>query len=225
MPPHELYYSIFSKRNKALWRSVQDEGELSYNSVGPAGNFSDDSYEPGTTLGSLIARHGHGLCLDVGCGLLPRPVYMRDAKQCQFMGIDPIATGNAKFYGRREFPFAQAIGDYLPFRRESFDCVIFSSSIDHQFSPKKALREARRVLKPGGLLFVVETIRPNDTAYRRWKVQATLLGMARYNRFHCWAFTAKSLPRLIESAGFEVIQTDMVASAEMFVLAKVAQLY
>lgn len=40
----------------------------------------------------------------------------------------------------------------LPFRDESFDCVIISEVLEHLIDDREALREVSRVLKPGGVL-------------------------------------------------------------------------
>jgi SAM-dependent methyltransferase len=86
-----------------------------------------------------------GRVLDVGCGPQARPSY---AEADQFVGIDPLRGGD------REFAFVQGIAEYLPFRDDVFDRVLFATSLDHMLSPKRALAEARRVLKPDGLVCV-----------------------------------------------------------------------
>lgn len=50
--------------------------------------------------------------------------------------------------------FAQADGRRLPFRDASFDTVLSHAVIEHVADPAAYLAEARRVLKPGGTLFL-----------------------------------------------------------------------
>lgn len=52
----------------------------------------------------------------------------------------------------------------LPYRDSSFDWVISNSIVHHIPEPLDALREMVRVLKPNGLLFVRDLLRPIDTA-------------------------------------------------------------
>ena len=47
---------------------------------------------------------------------------------------------------------AVAMAEYLPYQREHFDVVVAADTIEHTFSPVKALAEIRRVLKPSGAL-------------------------------------------------------------------------
>ena len=54
----------------------------------------------------------------------------------------------------RAFEFVQGLGEYLPFRDEWFDQVLFATSLDHMLVPRRALAEALRVLAPGGAINV-----------------------------------------------------------------------
>jgi SAM-dependent methyltransferase len=85
-----------------------------------------------------------GTVLDVGCGTQRLPTYA-DVGSCRFIGIDPL-PGLAE----RSFEFVQGLGEFLPFRSDCFDQVLFATSLDHMLVPRRALSEARRVLRPGG---------------------------------------------------------------------------
>jgi len=50
----------------------------------------------------------------------------------------------------------------LPFARRSFDAVISNSIVHHIPKPREVLAEMARVLKPGGVLFVRDLMRPDD---------------------------------------------------------------
>ena len=196
---------VVGRRTFSLWKQVQAAGEESYQADGPVGNFSHDNYHPSIVLGQELRRGKGGLFLDVGCGLLGKPVYMKETEgHCRFVGIDPVATGDRALYQPREFDFLQAVGDFLPFRGGSFDGVVFSSTLDHHLKPDLALAEAYRVLKPGGELYVVETIRRVNKVYIKWLIKLIIFGSARFNRFHCWAFTRRTIRKKIENTGFEI---------------------
>jgi len=89
-----------------------------------------------------------GIVLDVGCGTQYLPTYA-DTSACRFIGIDPL-PGEPE----RAFDFVQGIGEYLPFRDDSFDQVLFATSLDHMLVPRRALAEARRIVRPGGAVNV-----------------------------------------------------------------------
>jgi ubiquinone/menaquinone biosynthesis C-methylase UbiE len=46
--------------------------------------------------------------------------------------------------------------DNLPFENDHFDRVLFLESMQHSYKLKATLKEAYRVLKPGGILFVLD---------------------------------------------------------------------
>ncbi|MDB5595001.1 MAG: 2-polyprenyl-3-methyl-5-hydroxy-6-metoxy,4-benzoquinol methylase [Hyphomicrobiales bacterium] len=54
--------------------------------------------------------------------------------------------------------FRVGSGEDLPYPAGHFDIVIFSNSLHHMPTPAKALSEASRVLKGGGLLYVMEPV-------------------------------------------------------------------
>lgn len=198
----EVIVGRYGRRALEAWKVVQAEGERSYEEVGPVGNFSVESWEPAIEAAEVFVATADepAIVLDVGCGLLPEPSYvkvLRSSWRCQVVGVDPI-LGEP-----RSFLFVQALGDFLPFRAGAFDAVLFVSTLDHMISPLHALRGARQVLRPGGWLLVEETVRSVDRLYRRWRARR-LVGPARYNAFHNHAFVPKTLRRVVERGGFEV---------------------
>jgi len=58
----------------------------------------------------------------------------------------------------------QARADELPFEEGEFHAVISNSLLHHLARPAEVLREAVRTLRPGGLLFFRDLIRPRDAA-------------------------------------------------------------
>ena len=52
----------------------------------------------------------------------------------------------------------------LPFDDDSFDCVTSRLSAHHYARPEAAVAEAARVLRPGGLLLLSDSVAPEDPA-------------------------------------------------------------
>jgi uncharacterized protein YbaR (Trm112 family) len=55
------------------------------------------------------------------------------------------------------FPFVQGVGELLPFGTGSLDFAIVQGVLDHVSDPEAVIREVRRVLRPGGSLWMMIT--------------------------------------------------------------------
>lgn len=188
-------------RGLTLWQKLQNTAWRDYQS-GDEDVFSAEDDPMGRGVGQIINQAGDGLFLDVGCGVLPLPGYVAvSSGSISWIGIDP-------FFGdvARQFPFAQALGEYLPFQPQVFDGVLYAGTIDHVVDPLRSLERTRNIIKPQGKLFVWYNLRRVDSRYIAWKTMRTLGFAWRYNKNHQWVFTHKSLRTLIESAGFAIEQ-------------------
>ena len=100
-----------------------------------------------------------GRVLDDGCGGGGMCVSLAEETD-RVTGIDLDARfGDAGTRLSREknvsnLAFSQADGTALPFGQASFDLVISHSVIEHVAEPAEYLREAKRTLRPGGLMFL-----------------------------------------------------------------------
>jgi SAM-dependent methyltransferase len=100
----------------------------------------------------------------------------------------------------------------LPFADKTFDVYVSLGVIEHfEQGPHKALKEAFRVLKPGGIAFVST---PCLNLVRRCIVHPVrnlyfLFQRMRRRKNHFWEyrFTPKELRNLLQEAGFEISET------------------
>jgi SAM-dependent methyltransferase len=68
-----------------------------------------------------------------------------------------------------EAELVEAPAEGLPFEDSSFDTAIFTLVLCTVPDPEAALREAGRILKPGGQLLFVEHVRSSEDGLARWQ--------------------------------------------------------
>lgn len=118
--------------------------------------FAPSAWE---TLAEIFARFAGGThlrILDIGCGSGgSRAVYAAHAEQ--YVGVDLSLDALRVAKSRlRELDWWQGDASVLPCRDASFDVVAFSSVLHHLGDRRAALREASRVLRPGGSVFAFD---------------------------------------------------------------------
>lgn len=94
--------------------------------------------------------------LDVGCGDGRLAAALPQYRWC---GVepDPVLREAARARGVRVLP---GCAEELPFPDGAFDAACLFDVLEHLEDDRAALAEARRVLKPGGLLFVSVPLHP-----------------------------------------------------------------
>lgn len=119
-------------------------------------------------------------------------------------GIDVVAkliNAAAKKYPGAKFKLGDA--HQIPFDDNYFDLIVCSETLEHVIDPLKVCREARRVLKKGGVL-VMEL----DTGSRLFTFLWyfwTHFGAGRvWDNAHLHQFDHKTLPQVISRAGLRV---------------------
>ena len=122
-----------------------------------------------------------------------------------------IASPACTVAGRdSQTPAVQADGAVLPFRDGTIDAVTLINVLDQASDPLTILREAHRVLVTGGLIALRV---PNARFHRPWVRLLSSLGPLVRSRewdtypiVHHFAFTPVGLRRLVERAGFRVLE-------------------
>lgn len=151
-------------------------------------------------------------CLDVGCGDGHVVGPWAIARNIRYVGVDIAESAVELVRTRGLEAFRVEDSGILPFSDRSFDAAISLEVIEHLFQPEATIREALRVVKPGGLLFVTT---PN-VAYWRRRMDFALIG--RWNPFgynlavrepwndpHIRFFNTGSLSRFLKKVGCEQI--------------------
>ncbi|RMD83541.1 MAG: class I SAM-dependent methyltransferase [Candidatus Dadabacteria bacterium] len=106
--------------------------------------------------------------LDLGAGTALIPIELcRCAARCRVWAVDVSAAmlelarlrvAEARLAGR--IVLVRADAKQLPFRAASFDTVISNSIVHHVPEPLAVMTEAWRVVRPGGIVFFRDLLRP-----------------------------------------------------------------
>ncbi len=195
--------------------------------------FAPEQVTPERTrlFGSLLdrlaalgqARDERPRLIDVGCGGGHLAALAR-RRRWLALSTD-IAHPACAVAGRDgETPAIQADGALLPFRGATVDMVTLVNVVDQAHEPLTILREAHRVLVAGGLLALRV---PNARFHRPWARLLIALGPLVRSRgwdtypvVHHFAFTPSGLRRLVERAGFRVLEVSNSAPASREPVAK-----
>lgn len=121
-----------------------DTGTESYQGLPPT-SCSTEAHPQSLLFRAFLRPYLRGFVLDIGCGPQPVPSYLADYPPARITGIDPISKPED-----HPFAFVPGVGEYLPFADASFDVLVSGTTLDHYYLLDQGLREAARVLVPGG---------------------------------------------------------------------------
>lgn len=113
-------------------------------------------------LSPLLAALSGKLVLEVGCGT-GRWLARGRRKGARMIGIDISANmlRLARAHSlRAKFDLISAHASFLPFKSDTFDCILSVTTLQHVLDPKRLTEvasEIRRTLRPDGLLILLET--------------------------------------------------------------------
>lgn len=138
----------------------------------PAGSYADLGVGDGLLTMMLAEVADNVTAVDISSEMLSQLRHRAESK-----GLHNIQTVEAD------------ISD-LPLPDDSHDLVVLSQALHFVQAPLAALEEARRILRPGGRLLVIDLLAHNEEWVRE-RLQHTLLG-----------FTENALQELVLQAGF-----------------------
>ncbi len=160
--------------------------------------------DSGSPVQSALLRHEKGRLLDFGCGGGKFLAQMH-AEGWQVLGVDVSKPVVERI--QRELRLPALAGDLSAPELEgsSFEVITMRQSLEHVHDPLEVLRQARRLLVPGGTLIVWV---PNiDSLPFRWFGPAWYgLDLPR----HLAHFTPSTLRRMVVEAGFQAGRLWMV---------------
>lgn len=143
----------------------------------------------------LAGKRLKGKIADIGAGYSLAPQYFQDLTIIDY-DKDVVQESLAKF------PHVKAIicsAEEIPVENATFDCLIMFEIIEHMNKPEKVLKEANRILKRGGHLYL-------STPNRFLPEFLVKMGLIpkQNNPHHVYEFVPKELIKLCNDAGFIV---------------------
>ena len=163
-----------------------------------------DDYPP---MLAELERDSFDNVLDVGCGTGPViELLSKKYPEKHFVGLD-ITPAMIEVAQSKKLPNAEFIvgdAENLPFGDGGFDAVLCANSFHHYPNPGAFLREAHRVLRPGGKL-ILRDYTSNDIAV--WLMNTFELPLARLvGHGDVRILKMGEFRELVEAAGFAIEQ-------------------
>ena len=161
---------------------------------------------PFTRQRSKVVPLASGRVLEIGIGTGLNFRYYDKARLAQVIGLDPgvemhrLARKRASAAGIG----VQLVGlsaERIPFDDGAFDTVLTTYTLCTITDPAAALREMRRVLKPGGRLIFCEHGLARDASVRAWQRRMT----PGWSKMAGGCHLDRDIPGLLQQAGFRFV--------------------
>jgi 2-polyprenyl-3-methyl-5-hydroxy-6-metoxy-1,4-benzoquinol methylase len=177
-------------------------------------------------LNNITRTLSSGQILDLGCAQGNFSVSLA-GKGYQMVGLDlrrffiQYAKLRVEEEESENLTFVVSSAEYLPIDSESFDGVILGELLEHTSKPKRMICEAKRVLKPGGYLFIStpngERLTPNKRrTYRDLKrIKRNWKNIEFEPDTHVFEFLKDELEHLILVSNLELLSSSYMSLAKI----------
>lgn len=145
--------------------------------------------------------------LDIGCseGLFGQSV--KNKFGCEVWGIEPVSAAAVNAAKILDKVFTGIFEDVVPQIDRKFDLICFNDVLEHMADPYSALKTCHSLLNPNG---IISASIPNILHYHEFlnilkNKDFEYADAGIMDKTHLRFFTRKSMIRMFEEAGYEVI--------------------
>lgn len=162
-------------------------------------------------LGLDALTDGTARVIEVGSGPVGVASFFPASER---IAVDPLAEHYAQLPGlislrSKEVRYLKGVGEELPAETGGYDLAMIENCIDHVRDIDAVVAELRRVLRPGGILYLTVNCR-TDWGYL---VHRTLSRL-NVDRGHPHTFTALRARDLLTHRGFDALWSETGSSSE-----------
>jgi SAM-dependent methyltransferase len=200
------------KYHEETWSHIDFTGLRGVTSVDDYRDWLESFYRIGLSpFGLATSYFRDKAVVEIGSG----PFGFLSCLPCgRGLAIDPLMvsfTGYMRKHWDERILRIAAMGEELPIPSGTFDVALAINTLDHTLEPDKILKEAFRVLKPGGLFLIENNVKSRPG---KWiSVAGERLGIKRLTEiYHPHALTKGDLAEGCKRTGFDVL-IDYTAQA------------
>ena len=154
---------------------------------------------------TVLWARGAGRVLDAGCGSSLNMQSLNNA-----IGMDS-SFAKLRYLRRYEIPLVNGSAVAMPFKDDSFDCVIGLDVIDHIGWDESRLSEMRRVLRTGGTLILGAP----DHATIGWRAVESINRFLRRGKYQDENIALDQLREILARRGILIEEAAHIAGIEM----------
>lgn len=178
LPPHPALDRYYQGPKRRFVRRIFDEGAVDYDRVERMMALGSGSWYRRRALRRAgLAQGMKVLDVAIGTGLVAREELTIVGDASRVVGVDPSSGMLAQARQSLTIPVIMGIAEQLPVEDASFDFLSMGYALRHVSDLHATFREFRRVLRPGGTIFILELTRPPSraaTALLRWYLRGVV---------------------------------------------------